>query len=344
VREILTYFRLSAVEILQGFEKGEEFLGERRWVSLSLLSRCWKIVFCKVKCNSDTMKEEEPSKTAERAAYARAKHLFYDDPVIYEDSFAIEFINPRRRRLLKNPVIGLLVRSTLYRHFRPTRTSIVARSRYTEDKLEKAIAQGMTQYVIMGAGYDSFALRRRDLSDAIRIFELDHPATQKAKKERLSELNVELPKNLELIPLDFEKETIAEVLKRSSYIREVPSFFSCLGTIHFLTRDAVFKTLRSLTSLVAPGSEIIFDYRIPNALINPKELKRINKKRRIAAHQGEPAITLFDPHILVTEMENLGLELIENLSPNEQKVRYFANRKDNLIPSGAAYFAHFRVR
>jgi methyltransferase (TIGR00027 family) len=235
--------------------------------------------------------------------------------------------------------------STLYRHFlRPTRASAVARRCYTEDKLEKAIAQGMTQYVIMGAGYDSFALRRRDLSDAIRIFELDHPATQKAKKERLSEINVELPKNLELIPVDFEKETIAEVLKRSSYIREVPSFFSCLGTIHFLTRDAVFKTLRSLTSLAAPGSEIIFDYRIPNALINPKELKRINKKRRIAAHQGEPAITLFDPHILVTEMENLGLELIENLSPNEQKVRYFANRKDNLIPSGAAYFAHFRVR
>jgi methyltransferase (TIGR00027 family) len=202
----------------------------------------------------------------------------------------------------------------------------------------------MTQYVIMGAGYDSFALRRRDLSGAIRIFELDHPATQKAKKERLSELNVELPKNLELIPVDFEKETIAEVLKRSSYIREVPTFFSCLGTIHFLTRDAVFKTLRSLTSLAAPGSEIIFDYPIPDALINPKDLKRVKKNWRLAAHYGEPVFAHFGPHILATEMEDLSLELIENLLPNEQKARYFANRKDNIIPSGSTYFAHFRVR
>ena len=290
------------------------------------------------------MKEEERSITAELAAYERARHLLYDDPILLKDSFAIEFLSPRRRRFLKNPVIGLLMRSTLYRHFRPVRAPSAARSHYCEDRLEKTIAQGMTQYVIIGAGYDSFALRRRDLSDSFRIFELDHPATQKAKKERLSELNVELPKNLEFIPVDFEKETIAEVLKRSSYIREVPTFFSCLGTIHFLTRDAIFKTLRSLPSFVAPGSEIIFDYRIPDVLINPKELKRVNKIRRLTAHYGEPIITLFDPHILVTEMEDLGLELIENLSPNEQKVRYFANRKDNLIPSGTTYFAHFRVR
>ena len=290
------------------------------------------------------MKEGERSITAEGAAYARAKHLLYDDPIIFEDSFAIDFLSPRRRRILKNPLIGLLIRSTLYRHFRPLRAHSVDRSRYSEDKLEKAIARGITQYVIIGAGYDSFALRRRDLSNSMRIFEMDHPATQKAKKQRLSELNVELPKNLELISVDFEKETVAEALKRSSYTREVPAFFSWLGTILYLTRDAVFKTLRSLLSLAAPGSEIVFDYIIPDTLMDPKELKRFNKRRRRGAHLGEPAITYFDPDILVTKMEDFGLELIENLSPNERKVRYFANRKDNLIPSGTAYFAHFRVR
>jgi len=290
------------------------------------------------------MREEKRSITAEWVAYARAKHLLYDDSIMFEDSFAIDFLSPRRRRFLKNPLIGLLMRSPLYRHFRPLRAHTVDRSRYNEEKLEKAIARGMTQYAIIGAGYDSFALRRRDLSDSIKIFELDHPATQKAKKQRLSELNLELPKNLEFIPVDLEKETVADALKRSSYIREVPAFFSWLGTIRYLTRDAVFKTLQSLLSLAAPESEIVFDYIIPDRLMGPKELKRMNKIRRLAAHHGEPMITHFDPDVLVTEMEDLGFELIENLSPKERRARYFANRKDNLIPSGTTYFAHFRVR
>lgn len=290
------------------------------------------------------MKEEERSMTAEMVAYERAKHQLYDDPIMFEDSFAIEFLSPRRRRFLKNPLIGLLLRSTLYRYFRPVRAHSVDRCCYSEDKLEKAIARGMTQYVIIGAGYDSFALRRRDLSNSLWIFELDHPATQKAKRKRLSELNVELPKNLELIPVDLENKTVAEALKHSSYIREVPAFFSWLGTIRYLTRDVVFKTLRSLASLAAPGSEIVLDYTIPDRLMDPKELKRFNKSRRLTARLGEPVITYFDPDTLVTEMEDLCFELIENLSPNERKVRYFANRKDNLIPSGTSNIAHFRVR
>ncbi len=290
------------------------------------------------------MKEEERSVTAEMVAYTRAKHLLYDEPVLFQDFFAIEFLSPRRRRFLKNPLIGFLMRSSLYRRISPVRAHSVDRCCYNEEKLENAIAKGITQYVIIGAGYDSFALRRRDLSDSIRIFEMDHPATQKAKRKRLSELRVELPTNLEFIPVDLENETVTEALKRSSHVREVPTFFSWLGTIHYLSRDAVFKTFRSLASSVAPGSEIVLDYIIPDRLMDPKELKRFNKNRRHAAHLGEPVITCFEPDALVTEMEDLGFELIENLSPNERRIRYFANRKDNLLPSGTSCFAHFRVR
>lgn len=98
------------------------------------------------------MREEERSITAEMVAYTRAKRLLYDDPVLFEDSFAIEFLSPRRKRFLKNPLIGFLMRSTVYRHFSPVRTHSVDRCRYSEEKLEKAIAKGMTQYVIVGAG------------------------------------------------------------------------------------------------------------------------------------------------------------------------------------------------
>jgi methyltransferase (TIGR00027 family) len=290
------------------------------------------------------MREEGRSITAERVAYSRAKHLLYDDPVLFEDFFAIEFLSPRRRRFLKNPFIGFLMRSSLYRRLSPVRAQSVDRCCYTEEKLDKAIAQGITQYVIIGAGYDSFALRRKDLTDSIRIFEMDHPATQKAKRKRLSELHVELPKNLEFIPVDLENETVTEALKRSSHVREMPTFFSWLGTIHFLSRDAVFKTLRSLASSAAAGSEIVLDYIIPDRLMDPKDLKRFNKNRRLAAHFGEPMITYFDPDTLITEMKDLGFELTENLSPHERKIRYFSNRKDNLLPSGTSCFAHFRVR
>lgn len=290
------------------------------------------------------MKEEERSRTAEMAAYSRARHLLYDDPVVFEDHFAIEFLSPRRRRLLRSPLICLLLGATLYRNLRPARAQIVGRSRYNEDQLERAIGRGITQYVIIGAGYDSFALRRRDLSDFIRVFELDHPATQRAKRERLFQLKIELPKNHEFIPVDFEKETVAEALTRSSYIGEAPAFFSWLGTTHYLTCDSVFKTLCSIPSFAAPKSEIVFDYSIPDTLIESAELKKFNKIRRSVACVDEPMITCFNPDSLVSDMEGLGFELIENLSPNEQKARYFANRKDGLIPSGASYFAHFRVR
>jgi len=290
------------------------------------------------------MKQEKRSITAEMVAYTRAKHFLYDDPVLFEDSFAIEFLSPRRRRFLKNPFIGFLMRSSLYRRLSPVRAQSVDRCCYNEEKLEKAIAQGMTQYVIIGAGYDSFALRRRDLSDSIRVFELDHPATQEAKRKRLSELHFELPKNLEFIPVNLENETVAEALKRSSHTPDMPTFFSWLGTVHYLSRDAVFKTLRSLASSNAPGSEIVLDYIIPDSLMDPRELRRINRNRRLAAHLGEPMITYFDPDTLVAEMKGLGFELIENLSPHEKRIRYFANRKDNLLPSGMSCFAHFRVR
>jgi methyltransferase (TIGR00027 family) len=290
------------------------------------------------------MKEEKQSRTAEMAAYSRARHLLYDDPVVFKDPFAIQFLSSRRRRLLKYPLICLFLGKTLYRPYRSSRAQIVGRSRYNEDQLEKAIARGMAQYVIIGAGYDSFALRRRDLSDFIRVFELDHPATQRAKRERLFKLKIELPKNHEFIPVDFEKETVAEALTSSSYSGEAPAFFSWLGTTHYLTRDSVFKTLCSIPSFAAPKSEIVFDYSIPDMLLDSIELKKFNKIRRSVSRVGEPMITCFNPESLIADMEGLGFELIENLSPKEQKARYFANRKDGLLPSGASYFAHFRVR
>ena len=128
------------------------------------------------------------------------------------------------------------------------------RSRYTEDELSKALARGIKQYVILGAGLDSFAYRRRDLADVLRVFEVDHPATQQWKRVRLQELGIELPPNLTFIPINFEQQTVTAALQAGGYWPEEPAFFSWLGVIGYLTEEATFKTLREVVA-AAPGSE-----------------------------------------------------------------------------------------
>ncbi|MBM4306905.1 MAG: class I SAM-dependent methyltransferase [Deltaproteobacteria bacterium] len=289
------------------------------------------------------MKEKKQSQMAEKCAYVRAIHLLYDNPIIFEDPFAIKLISSGSRRILNSWILRRLL-ALRYPWGRYCLGEIVARNRYSEDQLEKAIARGIKQYVIIGAGLDSFALRRRDLEEHLKIFELDHPTTQRVKKERLDKLNINLPKNLEFVPIDFEKDTIAKALGQSSYLHQLPAFFSWMGTVNYLTRGAIFKTLRSLTSFSAPGSEIIFDYPILDELLDPSELRRIKQIRRFTKRCGEPWITSFDPIALPIEMKELGFTLIENLSPHEQKIKYFKNRKDGLTTLEATYFAHFRIQ
>jgi methyltransferase (TIGR00027 family) len=118
------------------------------------------------------------------------------------------------------------------------------RQRYTEDELDKALARGVGQYVILGAGLDSFIYRRPDLAAGLRVFEVDHPATQQWKRARLRELHLNLPSNLTFIPLDFEQQTLADGLRAGGHQPELPTFFSWLGVTQYLTEEAVFETLR----------------------------------------------------------------------------------------------------
>jgi methyltransferase (TIGR00027 family) len=225
----------------------------------------------------------------------------------------------------------------------PIGAQILARSRYAEDQLDKSIAAGTDQYVIVGAGLDSFALRRRDLSTRLRVYELDHPASQASKRDRLLELAISLPANLELIPVDFEQESVADALARSSYARERPAFYSWLGTIHYLTRDAIFRTLASIASFAAVGSEIVFDYRVPREFADAADIPVRDALDRFAVRRGEPIITSLDPLTFPREVCDLGFELLENLSGREQQARYFQGREDGMRPPPGSYFAHFRL-
>jgi methyltransferase (TIGR00027 family) len=284
------------------------------------------------------------SKTAESVAAVRAGHFLYDQrPLVFEDPFAVHLTGPLWRLVVRSRPIYWLVARQLLRGLRPVHAQLLARGRYAEDELEKAVTRGTDQYVILGAGLDSFAWRRTDLASKIRVYELDHPATQRAKRDRLERLGFAVPENLDLIAVDFERETVADALARSSYHRDRPGFFTLLGTIQYIPRESVMATLRSVREITARGSELVLTYNIPLDLVEPADRRSVERVMRFAARRGEPFISLFDPRTFPDEVCALGFQLVENCSPKDQERRYFAGRTDDLRPLSSAYVAHFRV-
>lgn len=289
------------------------------------------------------MREGQRSRTAEAAAAVRAGHLLYDDPVIFADPFAIRLTSVVWRLIGSSRILHWLVARKLLAALLPVRGEILGRSRYAEDQLEKAVAAGVDQYVMIGAGLDSFALRRRDLLTTVNVYELDHPASQASKRDRLRRLGVDLPSNLEFISVDFERETVAQALAKSSYSQKRPAFFSWLGVVSYLERKSVFDTLRSIVGCSFPGSGLVLDYGISIELLGPADRSTVQKLRNFTARRGERLISQFDPGTFPQEVCALGFELIENLSPTDQAARYFTGRTDDLRPLASAYFVHFRV-
>jgi methyltransferase (TIGR00027 family) len=225
----------------------------------------------------------------------------------------------------------------------PARAEGLIRSRYAEDRLEEAIVAGVKQYVILGAGLDSFAFRRGDLGPSLTVFELDHPATQRWKHEQLSAAGLGLPQNLVFVACNFERETAADALSRSSYSRDAPAFFSWLGTTFYLTRDALFETIESISSCAATGSEIVFDFAIPESCLGRSEQEFLDRARKAVARRGEPWLTSIEPEELFQQLEKHGLEVVESLSPDAQRERYLKDRSDELDVSGVFYLVTVRL-
>lgn len=259
------------------------------------------------------MEEGRPSTMAIAAAMMRAAHLLLDDePKILQDDFALRLSGFENEAALRAALNTLLAEISHHSSpelaqalFRYGRTFVVLRNRYAEDELSQAIARGVSQYVILGAGLDSFAYRRPDLESVIQVFEVDHPATQHWKQARLHALTIPLPHNLTFVPLDFEQQTLMDALERSSYQLQEPAFFSWLGVTEFLTEDAVFRTLKEVAAL-APGSEIVFQYSLPEVLMNVEARPIIAEIKATSAARGEPWLSLFEPGSLAARVKAVG--------------------------------------
>jgi methyltransferase (TIGR00027 family) len=277
------------------------------------------------------MDHATPSRTALRVALRRAAHQLYDaPPLVFEDSVAVPILGE---------AYGEELRRTPTRPDRPfsvgLRAFLVGRSRYAEDMLAHAVARGVTQYVLLGAGLDTFA--HRNPYPELRVFEVDHPATQQWKRELVETAGLPVPANLTYAPVDFECQSLAEQLLSVGFNPAIPTFFAWLGVVPYLTVDAFRSTIAFIGAQPA-GSGVVLDYGQPrSALPFLEKLAHDSLAERVQL-AGEPFQLFFTPAEIAVELVSNGVAFrnIEDIGSAEINAHYFAGRTDNLKMIGSA--------
>ena len=259
--------------------------------------------------------QDGPSRTALAAAMHRAAHQKLEGGATFSDPFALPIIGREARRRLDGWAASPQRR--LMRLF------IAARHRVADERLATAAAGGVRQAVIIGAGLDTTALRGLEDAGGMRYFEVDHPATQAWKRQRLAEEGLEPPGSLAFAPVDFEQETLSEGLGTAGFDFSRPAFFIWLGVVPYLTEAAIFTTLGMIAGV--PGAEVVFDYANPPGQLDP--VLRESHARRAAnvAAIGEPWLSFFDSDDLAGRLKALGAAEIDDLGPEEIRRRVFGN-------------------
>ncbi|MGI5161184.1 class I SAM-dependent methyltransferase [Microbispora sp. CA-102843] len=284
------------------------------------------------------MQTEGPSRTALHTAAARAAHLIVDgEPVVFRDPFAYallgecaeDYVRPHRE-MADHPVLAGL------------RAAVVTRGRYTEDRLAGAVRRGVRQYVILGAGLDTYACR--SASGPVEVFEVDHPGTQRWKREAMARAGLPEPPRLTYVPADMETgECPVDRLVAHGFDLARPAFASWLGVTVYLTREAVARTLAGLGRL-APGSEIVMDHLLPEALRGPRAKAYAETLMPLVAEGGEPWLTFLSPREAADLLEEHGFEVVEQVPEGDAAGPALRERTDALAGSEISVITHARRR
>lgn len=306
---------------------------------VSALDNCnVRTLFLKEANWGNAMKENCPSSTAMRVAMHRVVHQVLDDPKVFDDPLALRVLgleslsaqDGNQKWLEETPLSRVL------------RASLAARSRYAEDALGVAVKQGVGQYVVLGAGLDTFACRNPYPQDVLHVFEVDHPATQIWKRTRLQEAGIPIPSTLTFSPVDFETQTLEDGLRQTGFDTGKPTFFSWLGVTMYLTPGAINATLQFVASMPA-GSGIVFDYMISPSLLPPAARGVFDALAHRVALIGEPFQTFFDPSSLKTTLRTMEFGQLVDINPEDMDSRYFRGRKDKLKVGRLAHVMHARI-
>jgi methyltransferase (TIGR00027 family) len=266
------------------------------------------------------MQTGQPSQTARGAAAYRAVHQTLDGGIIFRDPFALGILDDETRATLDevagNPSL------------RPMRLFIAARSRFSEDMMAACVARGVRQVVMLGAGLDTFSLRNPYAGQGVRVFEVDYPATQGWKRERLMQAGLAIPSSLTFAPVDFERQSLAEGLVAAGFRADRPAFFQWLGVTMYLTHEAVATTLDFIAGV--PESEVVFDYAEPFENYPADRRAVIMAIAEGAAARGEPWLSFFNPPGLAEILHNKGFETVEDLGLAELVERFYGDLKQGI--------------
>jgi methyltransferase (TIGR00027 family) len=264
------------------------------------------------------METGRASRTALRVAIRRAAHQVIDRPLVLTDPIAVQLVGRGFARDLERAMHPVARDFRLY---------MAARSRYAEDRLAGAVRNGVEQYVVLGAGLDTFAYRSP--FPELRVFEVDFPATQQWKREMLAEAAIDIPESLTLVPLDFELKTLAEGLAEAGFATDSPAFFSWLGVVPYLTLDAFRSTLGAIGQLPAETA-VSFDYAFPPETLSPMRRRVFNSLSKRVAAAGEPLRLFFTPDEMAEELQAAGFKRIEQVDSDRLNELYFRDRADGL--------------
>jgi methyltransferase (TIGR00027 family) len=284
----------------------------------------------------------------------RAAHTRLDPAPLIQDPWGDVLIPDSARELIRNSALtrldgealkkalasphSIIDESLLRSHAYP---NVITRTRYAEDALQAAAARGIRQYVLIGAGFDSFALRRPPYAKDLQIFEIDFPATQALKRERIKACDIALPDSVHFIAADLSKESVAAALARSPFQASQLTFFSWLGVTMYLTRAANIATLKSIASCAPARSELVFTY-FDERLFQARSEAFRELEKRVAAI-GEPFLSGFDPAALAKDLAVCGLELVEDLNGVAIAARYDSAGTHGLEQPTTSHIAHARV-
>jgi methyltransferase (TIGR00027 family) len=276
----------------------------------------------------------QPSHTARGAAAHRAIHQTLEGGAIFSDPFAATILDDDTRAGLEEMAADP--------SRRPMRLFIAARSRFSEDTLTACVARGVRQIVVLGAGLDTFSLRNPHAGLGVRVFEVDYPATQSWKRQRLKQAGLALPASLTFAPVDFERQSLADGLTAAGFQHDRPAFFQWLGVVPYLTREAVSATLDFIAGVAE--SEVVFDYTEPIENYPGERRAHVMAVAARVASLGEPWLSLFDPPDLSEMLHNKDFAVVEDLSLAEISDRFYGELKRDIRIGAGPHVVRARSR